>query len=79
MKIALVSPYDFAFPGGVVSHISYLERYLTRMGNEVRIIAPTSREISAFGDRFITIGKPHPFRSSGSVIRISISLNLARQ
>ena len=26
MKIALVSPYDFAYPGGVVNHISALER-----------------------------------------------------
>jgi phosphatidylinositol alpha-mannosyltransferase len=77
MKIALVSPYDFAFPGGVVSNISSLERYLSRMGHEVKVIAPTSREIYAFGDRFIPIGKPRPIPSSGSVIRISISFNLA--
>jgi len=77
MKIALVSPYDFAFPGGVVSHISSLERYLTRMGHEVKVIAPTSREIFAFGDRFIPIGKPRPIPSSGSIIRISISFRLA--
>jgi phosphatidylinositol alpha-mannosyltransferase len=77
MKIALVSPYDFAFPGGVTSHISSLERYLSRTGHEVRVIAPASREISAFGDRFIPVGKPHPIPSSGSIIRISISFRLA--
>jgi phosphatidylinositol alpha-mannosyltransferase len=76
MKIALVSPYDFIFPGGVTSHISSLERYLTRMGHEVKVIAPASREVPAFGDRFIPIGKPLPIPSSGSIIRISISLHL---
>jgi len=77
MKIALVSPYDFAFPGGVTSHISSLERYLTRMGHEVKVIAPASKEVPIFGDRFIPIGKPRPIPSSGSIIRVSISLHLA--
>ncbi len=77
MKIALVSPYDFAFPGGVTSHISSLELYLTRMGHEVKVIAPASKEVPIFGDRFIPIGKPRPIPSSGSVIRVSISLHLA--
>ncbi len=77
MKIALVSPYDFAFPGGVTSHISSLERYLTRMGHDVKVIAPASQPVTAFGDRFIPIGKPRPIPSSGSIIRVTISLRLA--
>ena len=77
MKIALVSPYDFAHPGGVPNHISSLEHYLTLMGHEVKVIAPASRAVTAFGDRFIPIGKPRSIPSSGSVIRISISLRLA--
>ena len=77
MKIALVSPYDFAHPGGVPNHITWLEYYLTRMGNEVKIIAPASKEVSTFGDRFIPIGKPRPIPSSGSIIRIPVSLHLA--
>ena len=76
MKIALVSPYDFAYPGGVANHISSLERYFTRMGHEVKVIAPASREIPDFGDRFIAIGKPWPIPSSDSVIRIPISFRL---
>ena len=76
MKIALVSPYDFAHPGGVVNHISPLERYLTRMGHEVKVIAPASRTITDFGDRFIPIGKPVPIPSSDSIIRVPISLRL---
>ncbi len=77
MKIALVSPYDFAYPGGVASHISALERQFTRMGHEVKVIAPASKVVPDFGDKFIPIGKPRPIPASGSIIRITISLRLA--
>jgi phosphatidyl-myo-inositol alpha-mannosyltransferase len=74
MKIALVSPYDFAMPGGVVSHISCLEQQFTRMGHEVKIIAPASKAIYTIGDRFIRIGTPRSIPVSGSVARITLSL-----
>jgi len=77
MKIALVSPYDFAYPGGVVNHISALEQYFTKMGHEVKIIAPASKAVSNLGDRLIPIGKPRPIPVSGSIARITISLRLA--
>lgn len=77
MKIALVSPYDFVYPGGVTNHISALEHHFTRMGHEVRVIAPASRVAPDFDDRFIPIGKPRPIPITGSTIRISISLRLA--
>ncbi len=72
MKIALVSPYDFAYPGGVANHISCLESCFTKMGHEVKIIAPASKAVSTFGDKFIPIGKPRPIPTSGSIARISI-------
>jgi phosphatidylinositol alpha-mannosyltransferase len=74
MKIALVSPYDFGNPGGVVSHISCLEQQFTRLGHEVKIIAPASKAISSIGDRFIRIGTPRPIPVSGSIARITMSL-----
>jgi len=77
MKIALVSPYDFVHPGGVANHITSLDRHFTAMGHEVRVIGPASKPIKEFGDRFIKIGNPVPFPSSGSVIRVTISLHLA--
>ncbi len=77
MKIALVSPYDFAYPGGVTNHISCLEHQLTLMGHEVKVIAPASKAVSGFGERFIPIGKPRPIPSSGSICRITISPHLA--
>ena len=77
MKIALVSPYDFAYPGGVANHISNLDRCLCRMGHEVKVIAPASRAITTFGDRFIPIGRPRSIPNSGSIARITLSLTLA--
>lgn len=77
MKIALVSPYDFAVPGGVGRHITNLEKRFTQMGHEVKVIAPTSKRVSEFGNRFIRIGTPFAIPASDSIIRISISLHLA--
>ncbi|MBN1368270.1 MAG: glycosyltransferase family 4 protein [Dehalococcoidales bacterium] len=77
MKIALVSPYDFAFPGGVPNHITALERQFTKMGHDVRIIAPASKRVPDFGDRFIPIGKPRPIPINGSIARVTISMHLA--
>lgn len=77
MKIALVSPYDFSYPGGVANHITNLDRCLSRMGHQVRVIAPASSEVTMFGDRFIQIGKPRAVPNSGSVARITLSLTLA--
>ncbi len=76
MKIALVSPYDFAYPGGVAQHICSLEKQFTQMGHEVKVIAPVSKAVSVFGDRFIPIGKPRPIPASGSIVRITISFRL---
>ena len=40
MRIALVSPYDFPYPGGVTQHIHYLDRHFRELGHNVKIIAP---------------------------------------
>jgi len=73
MKIALVSPYDFAFPGGVTHHITNLEHQFTLMGHDVRIIAPASAQINNAGGRFIRIGTPRPVPTSGSIARVTLS------
>src|SRR3972149_10161700 len=78
MKIALVSPYDFAYPSGVVHHISCLEQQFTRLGHDVRIIAPASRA-DTLGERFIRIGTPRPLPVRGSPARITLSIRLASQ
>lgn len=79
MKIALVSPYDFGYPGGVVNHISCLEQQFTRLGHDVKIIAPASKAAYTLGDRFIRIGTPRPVPVSGSIARITVSVRLESQ
>jgi phosphatidylinositol alpha-mannosyltransferase len=79
MKIALVSPYDFAYPGGVVNHISNLHQQFTRLGHEVKIIAPASKAVYTFGDKFIRIGTPRPIPTSGSIARVTVSVRLDAQ
>jgi len=73
MKIALVSPYDFAFPGGVINHIFSLEQHFTRMGHQVKIIAPASKAASSLNSSLIPIGRPRPVPTSGSIARVTIS------
>jgi len=75
MKIALVSPYDFVYPGGVANHILSLGRQLTQMGHLVKYIAPASKAITNhdLGDNLITIGRPSPIPTSGSIARVPIS------
>jgi len=79
MKIALVSPYDLAYPGGVAHHVLALANQLTTMGHEVKVIAPASKSTSARGSKFIPIGRPWPVPSSGSVARVTVSPWLSSQ
>ncbi|MDO8670307.1 MAG: glycosyltransferase family 4 protein, partial [Dehalococcoidia bacterium] len=78
MKIALVSPYDYPYPGGVTSHISHLKEHITRMGHEVKVIAPSSSDKHELAkDNVLVVGKPVPVPSSGSIARITLSLRLS--
>ncbi|WP_375340862.1 glycosyltransferase family 4 protein [Candidatus Dehalogenimonas loeffleri] len=79
LRIALVAPYDFAYHGGVANHVTALERHLTALGHHVVIIAPASKPVTAFGNRFVHIGTPRPMPASGSVARITISVRLANK
>lgn len=77
MKIALVSPYDYAYPGGVNIHISRLEENFTRMGHEVKIIATSSNpQETRKNGNVIILGKPVPIRASGSIVRVPVSPRL---
>ncbi|MCW3067186.1 MAG: Phosphatidylinositol alpha-mannosyltransferase, partial [Solirubrobacterales bacterium] len=40
MRIALVSPYSWSYPGGVTRHIEALTEQLGAQGHEVRVLAP---------------------------------------
>src|ERR671914_2246438 len=47
MRVALVSPYSWTYPGGVTRHIEALAAELTTAGHEVRVFAPFDRDVRA--------------------------------
>ncbi len=75
LRICLVSPYDFAVPGGVGAHISNLARIFRRRGHYVKIMAPSSEPAGNLDtpgvvpiSRMIV-----PVRSNGSIARLALS------
>ena len=80
MKIALVSPYDFSWPGGVVVHVSQLAHQFTGMGHQVKILAPhSSAQMIPEGDIFVPLGRSIPIPTGGSIARLSLSIWLLRK
>jgi phosphatidylinositol alpha-mannosyltransferase len=78
MKLALVSPYDFAYPGGVTEHVASLAEQFLARGHQVHIVAPSSddeSEPTASVDAPIhRIGRVVSVPANGSVARITLSL-----
>lgn len=73
MKIALVSPYDYPYPGGVTKHISYLDKHFRRLGHDVRIIAACSEEAQERGEI-----PEHVIKVSGFVVPVPVSGSVGR-
>jgi phosphatidylinositol alpha-mannosyltransferase len=73
VKIGLVSPYDYSFPGGVVNHIAHLANRFIQSGHKVKIIAPCLREGTSYFEEEVTaVGRPFPIPIYGSVARVPI-------
>jgi len=74
MKIALVTPYDYPFPGGVTEHILQLDREFRRRGHDTRIIAASSIEDETLLENVIKVsGAVSSFPFSGSNVRVTYS------
>jgi phosphatidylinositol alpha-mannosyltransferase len=74
VKIGLVSPYDYSFPGGVVNHIAYLAHNFIQWGHKVKIIAPCPKGGNRYFEEEVTpIGKPLPVPFGGAIARIPVS------
>ena len=80
MKVAMVSPYDFTWPGGVTAHVSQLANQLTRCGHDVQVLAPHSPSRECANDTvFVPLGRSVPLPSGGSIARVSLSWWLYRK
>jgi len=79
MKIALVTPYEYPYPGGVTEHVSYLDRCFRGWGHEVKIIAPCAEDEEGLQGNVIRMsGTIVSLPFSGSVSRVSFSPRIYR-
>jgi len=75
MKIALVSPYDYAYASGVNNHVYHLAVEYRRMGHEVKIYAPCSKRRPQYlGHGIVPLGHMIPIPHNGSMARVTVSL-----
>jgi phosphatidylinositol alpha-mannosyltransferase len=76
MKIALVSAYDYAYPGGVTEHVRNLADQFRSRNHEVHVIAPYSRRPGdpAVDPTVHAVGRAMPIPANGSVARITLPL-----
>ncbi|MBI3536810.1 MAG: glycosyltransferase family 4 protein [Chloroflexi bacterium] len=80
MKIALVTPYDYPYPGGVTEHIKYLDQHFRAMGHDTRIIAASSRDTNELRDHIIKVsGAVAAMPFSGSKARIAVAPTVYRR
>jgi phosphatidylinositol alpha-mannosyltransferase len=85
MRIALVSPYSWTYPGGVTRHIEALAEQFIADGHEVRVLAPYDppdaiaavahrgarpQQLTA-PDYLIPLGRTAGFKANGAVSNLS--------
>ena len=87
MRVGLVCPYSYTYPGGVLAHVESLADELRRRGHEVRVLAPVDPDDRLTrvlhrgaaptprelpsGDEFVPLGRTIGFESNGAVSNLS--------
>jgi phosphatidylinositol alpha-mannosyltransferase len=77
MKIGLVTPYEYPYPGGVTEHVYHLDRCFRSWGHDVKIIAPCDEDEVGLQDNVVRVGGSIvtlPFAGSRSRITLSPSI-----
>jgi phosphatidylinositol alpha-mannosyltransferase len=86
VRIALLSPYSWTYPGGVTRHIDALAGELSTAGHDVRVLAPydpddeLSRRLhrgarpqsAAVGEGFVSLGRTVGISANGAVSNLSV-------
>lgn len=70
MKIGLVTPYDYPYPGGVTEHIRHLDRCFRARGHDTRIIAGSTLPKTEL--------EPNVIRLTTEVLNVPFNGSLAR-
>lgn len=91
MRICLVSPYSWSFPGGVMEHIDSVAVHLERRGHEVEVLAPNDPldlrtrmlhpKLGRHGSlpaRVTPVGRSMPLPSNGSLANVAFSPTVFR-
>ncbi len=87
MRIALLSPYSWTYPGGVTRHIEALAAELSAAGHEARILAPfdpddeLSRRLHrgarpqsrVVGEDFVSLGRTVGIPANGAVSNMALA------
>jgi phosphatidyl-myo-inositol alpha-mannosyltransferase len=87
VRVALVSPYSWTYPGGVTRHIGALAEELARAGHEPRIIAPfdpddglsarlhrgASPQRHPVPEGFVSLGRTVGLPANGAVSNLAIT------
>jgi len=87
VRVGLVSPYSYTYPGGVGGHVEALSQELGNQGHDVRIMAPydpddrlarvmhrgAAPDRRPLPDNLISLGRSVGFPANGSVSNLGIS------
>jgi len=89
MRIALVSPYSWTYPGGVTRHIEALAERFVEQGHHVRVLAPydppdrfasvlhrgAAPQPLEVPDYLVPLGRTVGFKANGAVSNVCITPN----
>ena len=87
MRVALVSPYSWSYPGGVTRHIASLAAHLREAGHDARILTPfdpddrrsvrahrgAAPERRELSDEIVALGRTVGFAANGAVSNLAVA------
>ena len=89
MRVGLVSPYSYTYPGGVLAHVEALAQELRCRGHDVRVLAPVDPDDRLTrvlhrgarptprelppADQFVELGRTVGFEANGAISNVSLS------
>jgi phosphatidylinositol alpha-mannosyltransferase len=92
VRIALLSPYSWTYPGGVTRHIDALASELTAAGHEARVLAPFDPDDALsvrlhrgarpqqreVGEEFVSLGRTVGLPANGAVSNMALTPHAIR-